>query len=116
MPIRQIFPGDAPQSNSKESSQDFLRGCVLIQYIVNGFELGSSYRLLQDFGIQSQFIAEVIIYGCDICSRSGTNFANCGSLIAPVGKDRSGNSQQLLARWVRGRGVLFALRHFQPVL
>ena len=100
MPIRQASAADAPQSSSNHSPQNVFRGRVLIESALNGFDFGSSQRLLQNLGIQPQFIAEVIIYSGNIRSRRHTNFANRGRLIAPVSKNLPGNIQQLLAGWV----------------
>jgi len=88
----------------------------LIKCVLNGYELGSTHRLLQDLGVEAQFIAEVIIDRGNIRSRSCADFANCRSPISPVGKNWPSNLQQLLACWVWGRRLTLALGYFDPEL
>ncbi len=114
MPIGQIVRSEAPKPSSNESPQDFFRGSVFIKCVVNGYELGSSHRLLQYLGIQSQLIAEVIVDSSDIRSCFRTNLANGRSLITAVGKNRPCNLQQFLACWVEGRSPAFAPHYLQP--
>jgi hypothetical protein len=87
MPIRQISAIDAPKSSSNQGSQDIFRRRVLIKCVFDGYELCGPHRLLQDLGIQAQFIAEVVIDSSDIRSRSCADFANRRSLIAAVGEN-----------------------------
>jgi hypothetical protein len=104
MPIRSAFSSNAPKSSSNEGSQDVFRRRVLIKRVLNGQELGSTNRFLQDLGIEAQFIAEVIIDGSDIRSRSCTDLANSRGLIAPIGENRASDLQQPLACWICSLG------------
>jgi hypothetical protein len=86
----------------------------LIKRVLNGQELGSTNRFLQDLGIEAQFIAEVIIYCCNIRPRSCTNVANGRGLIALIGENRASDLQQPLACWVCSLGQAFAPHYFYP--
>ncbi len=86
----------------------------MIKCVFDGYELCGTHRLLQDLGIQAQFIAEVIIDSSDIRSCSCADFANRRSLIAAVGKNWPRSLQQFLACRVWGRSPTFALAIFSP--
>ena len=100
MPIRHNFRPDTAKSSSNHGAQDVFRRGGLIQSVLDGFDVGRSRGFLQDLSVQSQLVAEMIVYGGDICSRPQTNFANRGGLIPAIGKNPPGNLQQLFSCWV----------------
>ena len=114
MPIWSVFSSNAPKSSSNKGPQDVFRWCVLIKCVLNGQELGSTHRFLQDLAIKTQFIAEVIIDSSDIRSRSCTNLANSRGLVAPICENRASDLQQPLACWICSLGQAFAPRYFHP--
>ena len=78
--------------------QDFLGRPMLTEHPANVFSMGRVYgtdQLPQDLGVQPHLAAEVIVDGRDIGTRAGTDLADRGTIISPLGKDFSGRIEQL---------------------
>jgi hypothetical protein len=101
------------KASSNDCAQDIFGRGGFIEGAPNGVDLGGPDGLLQHLGIESQFIAKVIIYGGDICSGAHANFANGGRLIAAIGKNLLRNLEQFVARGIGGTRFTIAPRCFR---
>jgi hypothetical protein len=79
-------------------SQNFFGLCVVVERLSNGFILHSAYGLPQDFGIQAELVAKMIIHCSDIRARASAYLADSRVVVAALGKDFACRFKHLGAR------------------
>jgi hypothetical protein len=95
VPIRAVPSAHAAQADTNDSPQDFFWRRELAQRALKCFDFGSAGGVLDNLGVERQFVAKVIVDGSDVRSRSDTNLTNCGSTVSGSAKIRPATSRSL---------------------
>src|SRR5437773_1058908 len=83
------------EHRSNRMPQLFFRRGVVVERLSNGFVLYGSDGLPEDFGVQAELVAEVIVNGGDVRARARAYLTDSRVIVADFGEDLSRGVKQL---------------------
>jgi hypothetical protein len=98
---RCITIGQGPEASSDYGTQNVLRRALLVKRASNSFHMRTPHGLLQNLGIQSQFVPKMIVNKRDVRTSPRADLAHGCGVVTEIRKYLCRHFEQFSARVVQ---------------